>query len=101
MFFKRKISVQDYCSGTLDALFSRDRETVYEQLRQLCADLVLSAVDQNTYFNHIRAIKMQLVLIAINKTYGLSARTIRISSDAGVCVMKYLHESQSIPNRRP
>jgi hypothetical protein len=42
MFFKKKITVEDYCSGTLKALFSPERELVYERLRDACADRLLA-----------------------------------------------------------
>jgi hypothetical protein len=87
MFFKKKITVEDYCSGTLKALFSPERELVYERLRDACADRSLSAVDQKLYFDHIRAVIVELVNIAIIKNCGLD-----ISSDARLFIVDYLRQ---------
>lgn len=85
MFFKKKIDVEDYYSGSLQALFSPEREAVYERLRQDCADPSLSAADQKLYFDHIRAVVIELMNIAIIKKCGVD-----ISSDAHMFIARYL-----------
>ena len=87
MFFKKKIDVKDYCSGTLKALFSPERELVYERLREACADPALSAADQKLYFDHIRAVNIQLVNIALIRKCGLD-----ISSEARLFIADYLRD---------
>lgn len=85
MFFRRKMDVEDYCAASLKALFSADREKVWEQLRQVYDDPALSGIDRAAYFNHIRAIMIELVLIAIAKNFNMD-----IGSDARFFVMTYL-----------
>ena len=87
MFFKKKIAIEDYCSGTLKALFSPERELVYERLRDACADPALSAADRKLYFDHVRAVIIELVNIAIIKNCGFD-----VSSDARVFIAGYLEE---------
>ena len=87
MFFKKKIDVEDYCAGNLKALFSPEREGTYERLRQACADPALTSADPKLYFDHIRAVVIQLLLVAITKSC-----TPDISSDGQVCVMIYLRQ---------
>jgi hypothetical protein len=102
MFFKKKVDVENYCAGNLHALFEPERETTYELLRQRCADSALKAADQTLYFDHIRAIIIQLLQIAIVKNCKFD-----ISSDAGMFIMSYLrehrlsriHELSSVYNR--
>jgi len=71
MLFKKKIDVGEYCAGCMNALFSAERENVWDQLRQVCNDTALMAIDQKTYLNHIRAIMVELVLIAITKNFNM------------------------------
>lgn len=87
MFFKKKVSVEDYCTRNLTPLFSKERETAWEGLRCDCNDSKLSAVDAQLYYNHLRAVFIQLMLIAIAKNCSMDA-----SSDAHVFVMMYLKE---------
>jgi hypothetical protein len=87
MFFKKKVDVEDYCAANLRALFEFERETTYELLRQSCADPALKAADQRLYLDHIRAIVIELLRIAIVKNCKFD-----VSSDAGVFVMTYLRE---------
>jgi len=84
MFFKRKMDVDDYCAASLKALFSTDRESVWEQLRQVCNDPALSSIERTTYFNHMRAIMITLTLIAITKN-----STMGVGSDARFFVLIY------------
>ena len=65
MFFRKKVDVDDYCVASLNALFAPDREKVWEQLRHECKDPAISEIDRTAYINHIRAIMVELILIAI------------------------------------
>ncbi|MGD0886142.1 MAG: hypothetical protein ABSA46_14955 [Thermodesulfovibrionales bacterium] len=87
MFFRKKIDVDDYCTASLNALFSPEREKVWEQLRQTCNDPALSGSDKAVFFNHIRAIMIELVLIAIVKNSNMD-----IGVDARFFVMNYLKD---------
>jgi hypothetical protein len=84
MIFKKKMDVDEYCANSLSAIFSTEREKVWEQLRQACNDPALSAIDRTNYFNHIRAIMVELVLIAIAKNFNMD-----IGSDARFFAMTY------------
>ena len=85
MFFKKKVSVEDYCTQNFTPLFSREREATWEALRRACNDSALSAVDAQLYYDHLRAVFIQLMLIAVTKSCSMDA-----SSDAHVFVMMYL-----------
>jgi len=87
MFFRKKMDVDDYCAASLNALFSAEREKVWEQLRQACNDPALSEIDRTSYINHIRAIMVGLVLIAIAKNFNMD-----IGSDAHFFTMTYFKD---------
>ena len=87
MFFKKKVDIEDYCTSNLDALFSPEREATYERLREACADPALTAADRKLYFDHVRAVVIQLLHVAIIKNSHLD-----ISSDGHMFVMMYLGE---------
>ena len=85
MFFKKKVSVEDYCTRNFTPLFSREREATWEALRRACNDSALSAVEAQLYYDHLRAVFIQLMLIAVAKSCSMD-----VSSDAHVFVMMYL-----------
>ena len=87
MFFKRRISVADYCTRNLTPLFSEERETTWEAMRRASNDSQLSAVDSQLFYNHIRAVFIELMLIGITKNCSLDA-----SFEARVFVMEYLKD---------
>lgn len=87
MFFRKKVDVDEYCAASLNALFSPEREKVWEQLRQTSNDPALSAIDRTVYINHIRAIMVELVLIAITKNCSMD-----IGSDARVFTWAYFKD---------
>jgi hypothetical protein len=86
MFFKKKVNIEDYCSWTLIPLFSKDREAEWEATRRSCDDPFLNAVDQTLYFANIRAIIIELMLIAVTKNFSID-----LSADARVFVMQYFN----------
>jgi len=88
MFFKKKVAIEDYCSWTLVPLFSTDREAAWDTTRVVCNDDALNEVARERYFMHLRAIIIELMLIAVTKTYGMGD----VSPDAHVVVMTYLGE---------
>ena len=87
MFFKKKITVENFCSDYLKTLFLPDIDLVYEQLRDECADPALSAADHNLYLDHIRAVIIELMEIAITKNCRWP-----INTDAAVFIAEYLEE---------
>jgi hypothetical protein len=90
MLFKRKIDVTEYCEGNLKALLSPERDAAYESLRKQCDDPSLTAVDQKLYFDHLRAVVIQLLQIAITRN-----SSVEISGDAHFFVAKYLKDLAS------
>jgi hypothetical protein len=87
MVFQQKMVVNDYCDPFVKALFSTDTEKAWEQLRQVCNDPALSRIDATIYFNHMRAIMLALLLIAISKNFNVD-----VVSDARVFVRMYLEK---------
>lgn len=87
MLFKKKVLVEDYCTSTLTPVFAKEREATWEALRRSCNDSRLNAVDAQLYYSHLRAVFIQLMLIAITKNCSMD-----VSSDAHVFVMMYLRE---------
>ena len=84
MLFRKKVDVDEYCAATLNSLFSAEREKVWEQLRSACNDPILSEIDSVAYIDHLRAIMVELVLIAITKNFNMD-----IGSDARVFAMGF------------
>ncbi len=70
MFFKKKVSVEDYCKGNLETLFASERDAVWETLRQTRNDTALNAVDAQVYYKHLRAVFIQLMLIGLRRNAG-------------------------------
>ena len=87
MLFKKKMSVDAYCEASLKTLFSPERAQVYERLRDACADPALSAVDRQVYFDNMAAVTIELLNIAIIKSYGFD-----VSGDAHEFIYRYLRE---------
>jgi hypothetical protein len=87
MFFRKKIDVGEYCAGSLNALFSPGREKVWQQLRHACNDPALSGIDRTAYINHVRAIMVELLLIAITKNFNMD-----IGSEARFFAMIYFKD---------
>jgi len=83
----KRIRGKDYCTRNFVPLFSRERETTWEALRRACNDSALSTVEAQLYYNHLRAVFIQLMLIGIAKNCSMDA-----SSEAHVFVMMYLKE---------
>jgi hypothetical protein len=87
MFFKKKVTVEDFCSDYLKTLFLPEIDLVYEQLRDARVDPALSAADHKLYLDHMRAVIIELMNIAITKHCGWP-----IDTDAQVFIAGYLDE---------
>lgn len=85
--FKQQIDVEDYCTTNLETLFSEERESVYERLRERCADPALTSADTSLYFDHIRAVVIQLLQFAITKNCNND-----VSMVGRMFVMTYLNQ---------
>jgi hypothetical protein len=87
MFFKKKIPVQDYCRLNLEVLFSDERVSAFEELRQSTADDSIITADRNLYIDNLRAIFIQLMQVGIVKNTSLA-----VSADAFVFVKDFLQQ---------
>ena len=67
MLFKKKIPLEEYCTASIKAAFEHSDEATGETFRRSCADSVLSAAEPQLYLNHLRAVFIELMLIAIAK----------------------------------
>jgi glutamate-1-semialdehyde aminotransferase len=87
MLFKKRTDVVDYCSMNISILFSQEREKVWLQLKKDCNDSSLNNVENQKYYDHMRAVILELMHIAITKKCKW-----QISSDARMFTMNYLNE---------
>jgi hypothetical protein len=87
MFFRKQVPVDEYCRQSLMTLFSTDRELTWEVFRQACDDPELNHIDAQLYYRHLRAVFLELMLIAITQKCRIN-----VSSDARVFVMNDLNE---------
>ena len=71
MLFKKKIPIQEYCTASLRAAFELSDETKGEAFRRSCGDSYFSAAEPQRYLNHLRAVFIELMLIAIAKNCDL------------------------------
>ena len=54
MFFKRKISVNDYIKTRLDLLFGGEQAKHWLELKRTWPDQNIVAIDDNLYLTHLR-----------------------------------------------
>jgi hypothetical protein len=87
MLFKKRTDVVDYCSMNIYILFSQEREKIWLQLKKDCNDSSFDNVENQKYYDHLRAIIIELMHIAITKKCKW-----QISSDARMFTMNYLNE---------
>jgi hypothetical protein len=85
MFFKKKVTIGDYCREKLVGLFSQERETMWDDLRIRCDDAHLNQADRKAYYDNLRAAMIELMMVAVAKNFHWKLR-----DDAGVCVDGYL-----------
>ena len=87
MFFKKKISVEEYCQKNLAPLLSNEHEETWEAIRRHCNDNGLNQLDAELYYSHLRAIFIELLLIAIAKNCRGNA-----SLNAHIFISAYLKD---------
>ena len=93
MFFKKKVTIEDYCRTKLTRLFSQDREATRDDPRNRCNDAAhLNEVDRKAYYDNLRAAMIELMTVAVSKTFHWKLRL-----EAGTYVDAYLKEQA---NRR-
>jgi len=71
MLFKKKIPVQEYCIASLNAAFEHTDDATGEVFRRSCGDSYFSAAEPQLYLNHLRAVFIELMLIAIAKNCNM------------------------------
>jgi hypothetical protein len=77
----------EYCTPKLNRLFSQERETAWDELRVKCNDADLNQADRNLYYDHLRAVMLELMAIAITKNCGMKA-----SMDARIFIDNYIKQ---------
>lgn len=92
MFFKRKISVSEYCTTRLDLFFSSQQTELWFQLKQAWPDDAVVTANDDLYLTHIRAAHIEVLSMAVTKKYA----DIYISIEMGKFINNFLdHRAQS------
>lgn len=71
MFFKKKIPLQEYCTASVKAAFENSDGATGEAFRRSCGDSFFNAAEPQLYLNHLRAVFIELMLIAIAKNCNM------------------------------
>lgn len=71
MFFKKTVPYQAYCTSSLKATIENTDEVTLKGFQQACGDSALNTADRNVYQNHFRALFIEMLLIAIAKSYKM------------------------------
>ena len=87
MFFKKKVTIGDYCREKLIRLFSQERETTWDDLRIRCNDAHLNQADRKAYYNNLRAVMIELMMIVAAKSCHWKSRL-----DLGIYIDGYLKD---------
>lgn len=90
MLFKRKVPVQQYCTGSVRAAFEHSGADTAEAFKRICGDSVLNDVLPEAYAAHLRTAFIELMLIAIAKNCAIEK-----SLEATVFVHSHLKEINS------
>jgi hypothetical protein len=67
MFFKKKVPYQAYCTSSLKAALENTDEATLQEFQKACGDSALDAADRHIYQHHLRALFIEMLLIAIAK----------------------------------
>jgi hypothetical protein len=68
MLFKKKVPYQAYCTSCVQAALENTDDATLEEFQKSCGDDALNAADRYIYQNHLRALFIEMLLIAIAKT---------------------------------
>jgi hypothetical protein len=69
MFFKRKISVSEYCGTRLDLLFSSQQTELWLKLKYSWPDNAIVSANDDLYLTHLRAAHIEVLSMAVTKKY--------------------------------
>ncbi len=99
MFFKRKISVSEYCRTRLDLLFSSQQTELWLQLKQAWPDKAIVTANDDLYLTNIRAAHIEVLSMAVTKKYA----DIYISIEMSKSINSFLdhHAQSTIKNTLP
>jgi hypothetical protein len=67
MLFKKKMPVREYCAKALKSVFEEGQEATWESLRKISTDDALISADAKSYYAHLTAVYVELMLIAVTK----------------------------------
>jgi hypothetical protein len=90
MFFKRKISVSNYCTTRLDLLFSEKQADAWLAFKRSIDDPAVARADDQNCLDHLRAASIELMLIVMIKKSAVGLRALDLSSDARIFTEGYL-----------
>ena len=85
-FFKRSVSVQQYCHTRLDIIFGEEQTGLWTSLRTESSDAALSRADQQVYLDEMRGAHLQLLSLAITKQYS----NFEIAMEVESCIRYFL-----------
>ena len=89
MFFKRKISVSEYCKTRLDLLFSDQQAQVWLQLKQSWPDYKYLSISDHLFLMHVRAAHIEILSMVVTKKY---ASNLNIYMEMEEFIKNYLDE---------
>lgn len=69
MFFKKRVTYQVYCTISVEAALENTDDATLKEFQQACSDSALDAADGQIYQYHMRALFIEMLLIAISKSY--------------------------------
>jgi len=68
---KKRVTYQVYCNASVEAALEHTDEATLKEFRQACSDSALNAVDSHILQNHMRALFIEMLLIAIAKSFRM------------------------------
>ena len=90
MFFKRKISVTDYCTTRLDLLFSEKQADAWLAFKRSIDDPAIAQADEQNYLDHLKAASIELMLIVTIQKSASGQRALDFASEARQFTERYL-----------
>ena len=108
MFFKKRVTYQVYCTASVEAALENTDEATLKEFRQACSDSALNTADGQIFQLHMRALFIEMLLIAIAKSYRMEVgflaqlfveqklKELNLGEVSDIC-HTYSHESAS-PN---
>jgi hypothetical protein len=86
LFFKRRVTVSEYCETRLNWLFSSEQTKILTSLKTQSDDPALCCADKEIFLKNLRAAHLQLLSMAITKTY----MTINLFAEVATFIATYL-----------